>query len=76
MYVNNVIGLGYNLFFDANERFAFYYTLDYVISQAGFKINSTGYNGSYWATQYTWNNISTGFGLIFKLGSLNKKAAK
>jgi hypothetical protein len=76
MYVNNVIGLGYNLFFDMDGRFAFYYTLDYVISQAGFKINSAGHDGGYWATQYTWNNLSTGFGLIFKLTSLNRKVKK
>jgi len=37
-YINNVIGLGYNLFFDTDGRFGFYYTLDYVISQTGYKL--------------------------------------
>ena len=75
MYINNVIGLGYNLFFDNNERFGFYYTLDYVISQAGYNL-STPHSNSSWATNYIWNNISTGFGLLFKITPLKKKAKK
>jgi len=76
MYINNVIGLGYNIFFDNNERFGLYYTLDYVISQAGFKVGASGGNATSWSTQYVWNNISTGIGLIFRLTSLNKKVKK
>ncbi len=75
-YINNVIGLGYNLFFDINERFGFYYTLDYVISQAGYKLGTPGFNDNFWATQYIWNNLSTNFGFSFKLNSLKKKDKK
>ncbi|MEI7724935.1 MAG: hypothetical protein WCK09_07505 [Bacteroidota bacterium] len=76
MYINNVIGLGYSLFFDSNERFGFFYTLDYVISQAGYKLNSRGSDNHLWTTQYVWNNISTNFGFTFKLTSLKKKDKK
>lgn len=76
MCINNVIGLGYNLFFDYNERFGFYYTLDYVISQTGYKLSSSDVNNNSWATQYFWNHLSTNFGFIFKLGSLTKKNKK
>jgi hypothetical protein len=76
MYINNVIGLGYNLFFDINRRFGLYYTLDYVISQAGYKLGSQGFNGNSWHTQYIWNNLSTNFGLIFKITSLKKNDKK
>ena len=75
-YINNVIGLGYNLFFDSNERFGFYYTLDYMISQTGYKLGSAGYSDNSWTVRYIGNNLSTGFGLIFKLTSLNKKGKK
>ncbi|MEI7895594.1 MAG: hypothetical protein WCJ26_01065 [bacterium] len=76
MYINNVIGLGYNIFFDDNERFGFYYTLDYVISQAGYNLTTEGHLNSSWATEYIWNNISTGFGLLFKITPLKKKVKK
>jgi hypothetical protein len=76
MYINNVIGFGYNLFFDNNERFGLYYTLDYVISQAGHKIGTPGHDHDSWSTQYIWNNISTNFGLCFKLTSLKKRVKK
>jgi hypothetical protein len=76
MYINNVIGLGYNLFFDTNERFGLYYILDYVVSQAGYKLGSSGLNENSWATKYIWNNISTHFGLSIKLSSLKKKDSK
>ena len=72
-YINNVIGLGYSLFFDSNERFGFYYTLDYVISQAGYKIGTQNFNPNVWNTQFVWNNISTNLGFSFKLTSLKKK---
>ena len=72
-YINNVIGLGYNLFFDADGRFGFYYTLDYVISQTGYKLGTSGTNDKTWTTKYIWNNLSTNFGFIFKLTSLKKK---
>jgi len=75
-YINNVIGLGYNLFFDTNERFGFYYILDYVISQTGYKLCAPGFNNNSWTTQYIWNNVSTHFGFIFKLTSLKKKDKK
>ena len=75
MYINNVIGLGYNIFFDNNERFGFFYTLDYVISQTGFKMEVEG-NSTTWSTQFAWNNISTGIGLIFRLSSMDKKVKK
>jgi hypothetical protein len=71
-YINNVIGLGYNLFFDIWRRFGLYYTLDYVISQTGYKLNTPDFNKNSWSTQYIWNNLSTHFGLIFKITSLNK----
>jgi hypothetical protein len=77
MYINNVIGLGYNLFFDSHRRFGLYYTLDYVITQQGFKlIDPNSNSGSGWLTNYIWNNLSTHFGLIFKITSLNKKETK
>ncbi len=76
MYINNVIGLGYNLFFDVNERFGFYYTLDYVISQAGYKLGPPGFIDKSWSTQFIWNNLSTNFGFSFKLTSLKKKDKK
>jgi len=76
MYINNVIGLGYNLFFDANERFGLFYTLDYVISQTGYKLGTSGYNDNPWVTRYFWNNLSTNFGVFFKLTSLNRKVKK
>jgi hypothetical protein len=76
IYINNVIGLGYNLFLDTQERFGFYYTLDYVISQAGYKLGTPGFNDNSWATQYIWNNLSTSFGFIFKLTPLKKKEKK
>jgi hypothetical protein len=75
-YINNVIGLGYNLFLDTKGRFGFYYTLDYVISQAGYKLSSPGFKADPWATQYFWNNLSTNFGFIFKLTSLKKAGKK
>ena len=76
MYINNVIGLGYNIFLDMNGRFGFYYTLDYVISQTGYRLGTTGYSNNAWTTQYIWNNLSTNVGFIFKLTSLKKKEKK
>jgi hypothetical protein len=76
MYINNVIGLGYNLFFDNNEKFGFYYTLDYVVSQAGYKLGKQSFNENPWNTKYIWNNLSTHFGFSFKLTSLKKKDKK
>jgi hypothetical protein len=76
MYINNLIGLGYNLFFDTNERFGFYYILDYAISQTGYQVGHQGYNGKSWVTQYIWNNLSTHFGFSFKLTPLKKNDKK
>jgi len=67
MYINNVIGIGYNLFFDTDARFGLYFTLDYVISQAGYKLDVPHSNKTSWATQYIWNNLSTHIGLGFKI---------
>jgi hypothetical protein len=64
------------LFFDINRRFGLYYTLDYVISQAGYKLRTDAFNGNSWQTQYIWNNLSTNFGLIFKITSLKKNDKK
>jgi len=75
-YINNVIGLGYNLYFDTNERFGFYYTLDWVISQTGYNLKSPHNNPNTWTTRYVWNNISTNFGFIFKIMSLKKRNKK
>jgi hypothetical protein len=75
-YINNVIGLGYNLFFDTKGRFGLYYTLDYVISQTGYKLGTPGINNTSWNVQYLWNHLSTNFGFIFKLTSLKKKDKK
>ena len=76
MYINNLIGLGYNLYFDTEGRFGFYYILDYVISQQGYKLSGPGSNSSKWVTQYIWNNLSSHFGFTFKLTSLKKKEKK
>jgi hypothetical protein len=76
MYINNVIGLGYNLFFDTEGRFGFYYTLDYVISQTSYKLGTPGFQESSWVTAFVWNNLSNSFGFIFKLTPLKKKVKK
>ena len=75
-YINNVIGLGYNLFFDMNGRFGFFYTLDYIISQTSYKAGNPGSANTPWITSYAWEHISTNFGFIFKLTALNSKAKK
>ncbi|MCX6252692.1 MAG: hypothetical protein NTX61_18310 [Bacteroidetes bacterium] len=54
-----LIGLGYNLFLDTDERFGFYYTLDYIISQSGYKTGTPDFKNNSWTTQYVWNNLST-----------------
>jgi hypothetical protein len=76
MYINNVFGLGYNVFFDTQGRFGFYYTLDYVISQTSYKVGSSGYKTDSWATNFVWNNLSNNIGFIFKITSLKKKEKK
>jgi hypothetical protein len=75
-YINNVIGLGYNVYFDPKERFGFFYTLDYVISQTGDKLAGPGYSEDSWTTRYVWNHLSTHLGFTFKLTSLQKKTPK
>lgn len=75
-YINNVIGLGYNLFFDSNGRFGFYYILDYVISQNSYTLGHSGSTTDSWTTRYVWNNLSTHVGFCFKLTSLKKKEKK
>ena len=72
-YINNVVGLGYNLFFDTNEKFGFFYTLDYVISQTGYKLVASVNTDNNWASQYVWNRLSTNVGVSFKITSLKKK---
>jgi hypothetical protein len=76
MYINNVIGLGYNVYFDTEGRFGLYYILDYLISQTSYKLNGNVPNSGTWMTNYIWNNLSTHFGLTFKLTSLKKKVKK
>lgn len=76
IYINNVIGLGYNIFFDVNGRFGFYYILDYVISQTGYQFYVQDYKKDSWVAQYVWNNLSTNLGFIFKITSLKKKEKK
>ncbi len=74
-YINNTIGIGYNLYFDSKKRFSLYYTLDYIISQAGYRLGQAG-NNDLWTMHYIWNNLSTHVGLSFKLVSLDKKEKK
>lgn len=76
MYINNVIGLGYNLYFDMDNRFGLFYTLDYIISQTSYQLTSSTSDNNTWYTGYVWNNLSTHIGLIFKLAPLKKKARK
>ncbi|MGE5423875.1 MAG: hypothetical protein ACM3N9_00845 [Syntrophothermus sp.] len=66
-YINNVIGLGYNLFIDMDNRFGFYYILDYMISQKNFKLNRPENNTDEWISKFSWNNISTQIGFSFRL---------
>lgn len=75
-YINNVFGIGYMLFFDKDQRFSFYYNLDYVISQTGYKVEFPGAINDTWKTKYIWNNLSTHVGFSFKLTSLKKKDKK
>jgi hypothetical protein len=75
-YINNVIGLGYNLFLDTEGRFGFYYILDYLISQGSYKLGVPGSVNHPWTTEYIWNNLSNQFGFIFKITSLKKKGKK
>ena len=76
-YINNVIGLGYNLFFDTQGRFGFFYTLDYMISNTNYNVtNSTVLMDPVKLNQNVWNSLSTNFGFLFKITSLKKKAKK
>lgn len=70
MYINNVVGLGYNLYFDTRERFGFYYILDYIISQQGYRLTGPSSGQDSWSTRYIWNNLSNHIGFIFKLTPL------
>jgi hypothetical protein len=76
MYINNVLGLGYNLYFDMQERFGLYYTLDYLVSQAGLNITYKSWSPDVWETQYIWNRLSTHIGFTFKIVGLKKKEKK
>lgn len=73
MYINNVIGLGYNLFFDMNARFGFYYLVDYVISQLGYNLAYDGNKSKDWTSRYIWNNLSNHIGFTIRLGKLPSK---
>ena len=76
-YINNVIGLGYNVFFDMNGRFGFFYTLDYVIYNTNYKVtNNTVPMDPASSTQNVWNNLSTNIGFLIKITSLKRKAGK
>ncbi len=76
MYINNVIGLGYNLYFDMQARFGLYYTLDYLIAQGSYKLSVPSDFLLGWQTQYFWNRLSTHIGFTFKLVGLKKKEKK
>jgi hypothetical protein len=71
MYINNLIGLGYTLYFDQGHRFGFYYIFDYVISQASYKVDHSS-DSKYWETRFIWNNLSTHVGFSFKITPLKK----
>ncbi len=75
-YINNVFSLGYVVFFDANQRFGFYYTLGYMISQASNKLGWESNHLDFWYSKYIWNNLSTNIGFGFKLKSFDKKMPK
>jgi hypothetical protein len=75
-YINNLVGLGYNLYLDTEERFGFFYTLDYVISQNSYKLENPGFTSHSWTSQYIWNNLSTNLGFCFKITPLKKKNPK
>lgn len=72
MYINNLIGLGYTLYFDAHQRFGMYYIIDYIISQYGYQKGSPEITGQTWTTDYSWNRLSTHIGFSFKLTDLKK----
>jgi hypothetical protein len=74
MYINNVVGFGYNLFFDTDARFGLFYSLDYVIAQTSYNTGSQNSGSKTWTTQFVWNNMSTNLGLLFKLTSFKKKS--
>jgi hypothetical protein len=76
MYINNVIGLGYHIFFDMNGRFGLYYILDYVISQTGYKGAMQVPSENSWSTNYIWNNLSTNVGFIFKITAIKHREKK
>jgi hypothetical protein len=76
MYINNVIGLGYHIFFDMDGRFGLYYILDYVISQAGYQTDQSAYSSDMWRTDFIWNNLSTNVGFIFKLTPIKHRQKK
>jgi hypothetical protein len=73
MYINNVIGLGYHIFFDMNGRFGLYYILDYVISQTGYKTDQSAFSNDMWRSDFIWNNLSSNVGFIFKLMPIKSK---
>jgi len=75
-YINNSFGVGYNLFLDANERFGFYFILDYMITQTSYQLGNQYLSDKSWNTNYIWNNLSTHMGLSFKLTPLKKKGKK
>jgi hypothetical protein len=72
-YINNILSLGYVVFLDRNQRFGFYYSLGYIISQIGDKSVWEGQSSSVWYTHYIWNRLSTQVGFSFKLKSFDKK---
>jgi hypothetical protein len=53
-YINNIAGVGFNVFMDKEQRFSFYYSIGYVISywmteedQSGFVLNALNSNAGF-----------------------------
>jgi hypothetical protein len=72
-YINNVISLGYVVYFDRQQRFGMYYSLGYVISQGSYNNNYDSPSGNLWNAQYIWDHINTNVGFSFKLKNFDRK---
>jgi hypothetical protein len=62
-FINNIIGLGFTVFFNKKQRFGFYYSFGYIIS----KHIAGGFN---------WSFINSNFGFNFKLTNLKTRKLK
>lgn len=66
--------MGYNLFFNIDGRFGFFYTLDYMISNTNYNVtNNTVAMVPIKLNMNVWNNLSTNFGFLIKITSMKKK---